>query len=71
VASLEDFIKEYVPSAKELQLAQQRFDTDLAWREEVTQKVYNALPTRERGGFTRGRLLLPHRDSGRSGWPAC
>jgi hypothetical protein len=43
VASLEDFIKEHVPSAAELELAQQRYDTDATWRAELTDKVYNAL----------------------------
>jgi hypothetical protein len=43
VPSLEDFIKDNVPSAEELALAQQRFDADADWREELSDKVYNAL----------------------------
>ncbi len=43
VASLEDFIKEHVPSADELAFAQRRFDEDADWRDELSHKVYNAL----------------------------
>lgn len=43
VPSLEEFVKANVPSAEELALAQQRFDADLEWREQLTDKVYNAL----------------------------
>jgi hypothetical protein len=43
VPSLEEFIKANVPSADELARAQGRFETDGEWRDELTDKVYNAL----------------------------
>ena len=42
-SSLEDFIKANVPSAEELAQAQERFETDLDWRDELTDKLNNAL----------------------------
>jgi hypothetical protein len=58
VASLEDFIKEHVPSAKELALAQHRFETDVDWREELTERVYNALHALDFDWWDRVTVVL-------------
>jgi len=43
VPSLEDFIKAHVPTAAQLAIAQQRFEDDPEWREELTENIRSAL----------------------------